>query len=305
MLYISSGDGGSGGDPLGNGQNANSLLGAILRIDVSADDFPSDASRNYAIPPSNPFVNDPDARDEIFAYGLRNPFRMSFDDGPDGVASPDRLFVGDVGQSTFEEVDIVTAGGNYGWNVCEGDHIFRDASQPCPDQFAAPIAEYGHSEGISVIGGFVYRGSRFPSLSGAYLFGDLNGTLMALEEQSDGSFLRSSPTIEGDAAAAIIGFGEDEAGELYVLTFGQILSIGTPQERDVTVDAAGEVNVELDGNDIVVSDSRGERLRSPVDSLNSLKINLSAGDDRLSLANLSGISLPIDIDGGAAQTPCV
>lgn len=225
LLYISSGDGGGGGDPLSNGQDATTLLGAILRVDVSGDDFPADPLRNYRIPPSNPFVNDAAARDEIFAFGLRNPFRISLDDGPNGNASPDRLFVGDVGQSSFEEVDIVTAGGNFGWNVCEGDHRYGRAELECPAPFIPPIAEYGRDEGISVIGGFVYRGSSFPGLSGVYVFGDFNGTLMTLEEQPDGSFMRSVPAIDGNQASAIIGFGEDELGELYVLTFTDVLAI--------------------------------------------------------------------------------
>ena len=132
LLYISSGDGGLGGDPLESGQDGGTLLGAILRVDVNGDDFPNDADRNYAIPESNPFTNNNEVIDEIFALGLRNPFRMSFDDGPDGRNSEDRLFVGDVGQNTFEEVNLVTAGGNYGWNVCEGDHLFSTRRPALP-----------------------------------------------------------------------------------------------------------------------------------------------------------------------------
>ncbi|MEX0820293.1 MAG: PQQ-dependent sugar dehydrogenase, partial [Pirellulaceae bacterium] len=225
LLYISSGDGGSGGDPQGNGQSLGTLLGKILRIDVdSGDDFPDDPVRNYSIPPNNPFANDPGARSELFAFGLRNPFRMSFDDGPNGAASPDRLFVGDVGQNLFEEVDLVTAGGNYGWNVCEADHVFGNASQPCPPGFIKPIAEYGRDVGNSVIGGHVYRGSQSPQLSGVYIFGDLNGTLLALEEQA-GNFTLSEVAVSGVVPTSIIGFGEDESGELYVLTFSQMLSL--------------------------------------------------------------------------------
>ncbi len=222
FLYISSGDGGSGGDPLGHGQNPNTLLGAILRIDVGTDDFPADETRNYAIPSNNPFVSNNNARDEIFALGLRNPFRMSFDFSPEGAS---RLFVGDVGQSGFEEVNLVEAGKNYGWNICEGSHLFQNTTGICPANFEAPIAEYGREEGFSVIGGFVYRGNRFDDLKGVYLFGDFNGTLMALEEQADGTFDRSKPAIVGKAASSIIGFGEDEAGELYVLTGNEVLSI--------------------------------------------------------------------------------
>ena len=232
LLYISSGDGGGGGDPQNNGQNLNTLLGKILRIDVdSGDDFPMDPNRNFAIPPTNPFANDPNARPEVFAYGLRNPFRMSFDDGPNGAASPDRLFVGDVGQGLFEEVDIVTSGGNYGWDVCEADHVFGNASQPCPAGFVDPIAEYDHSVGNSVIGGYVYRGSRFPELDGVYVFGDLNGTPMVLEQQGN-EFVRSRLIVTGVVPDNIIGFGEDEAGELYILTFSQMLAF----QQTATVD---------------------------------------------------------------------
>ena len=225
LLYISSGDGGSGGDPQGNAQNLGNLLGAVLRIDVNdGDQFPDDADRNYAIPASNPFVNDSNARPEIFAFGLRNPYRMSFDDGPLGASSPDRLFLGDVGQGMFEEVDVITAGGNYGWNVCEGNHLFSDLSQPCPTGFVPPIDEYGRDVGVAVIGGFVYRGDQFPSLTGKYIFGDLNGAVMVLEEQT-GGFVRSRPPITGVAPSGIIGFGEDENGTLYVLTFSELLQI--------------------------------------------------------------------------------
>ena len=225
LLYISSGDGGSGGDPQGNAQNLGNLLGAILRIDVDhGDQFPDDANRNYAIPASNPFVNDSNARPEIFAFGLRNPYRMSFDDGQLGSSSPDRLFLGDVGQGMFEEVDIITAGGNYGWNICEGSHLFSNLGQPCPAGFVPPIDEYGRDVGVAVIGGFVYRGDQFSSLTGKYIFGDLNGAVMVLEEQT-GGFVRSQPAITGVAPSGIIGFGQDENGTLYVLTFSELLQI--------------------------------------------------------------------------------
>ncbi len=297
MLYISSGDGGSGGDPLGHGQNGNTLLGTILRIDVDGDDFPSDSLRNYSIPPSNPFVNNPDVLDEIYALGLRNPFRMSFDNGADATATPDRLFVGDVGQNTFEEIDIVHGGGNYGWNVCEGDHVFNRANLACPPQFESPVAEYGRNEGISVIGGFVYRGTRFSALSGVYIFGDLNGTLMMLEQQIDGSFARSVATIDGNAASDIIAFGEDEAGELYLLTFNQILSITS--HLDAVVDTGGEVVIEPDGGDIVVTADAVEVFREDAGLIDSLTVNLSSDNDQLSIANLSGIlDVPVSIDFG-------
>lgn len=298
LLYISSGDGGSANDPFGNGQNTNNLLGAILRIDVNGDDFPTDPSRNYAIPETNPFVEDDLVRDEIFAYGFRNPFRMSFDDGPSGTNSPDRLFVGDVGQSAFEEVNVAVAGGNFGWNVCEGDHLFNQSSLPCPDEFEPPIAEYGRSDGISVIGGNVYRGTESLSLIGVYLFGDFTGGLMALEEQADGSFVRSFPDIEGTRPTTIVGFGEDEAGELYVLTSAGLLAISAESDPDPVVSAAGEVVVSVDGFEIAVADDTGEKFRSRMTALTSLSILLSRSNDRLSLPNLSGIfDKPVNIEG--------
>lgn len=241
FLYISTGDGGSGSDVgightpgLGNGQDKTNLLGKILRIDV-------DSASPYAIPPSNPFVAEAGARGEIFAYGLRNPFRFAFD--PGGAR---RLFVGDVGQGIYEEVDIVTLGGNYGWHVREGLHCFDPANSSAPpavcatagadgQPFVNPILEYTHDgsgdtpRGVSVIGGCVYRGTTLPSYTGQYIFGDFSrgflgpdASLFAATEAADGTWSFRELSIAGSANGRlgrfIMGFGQDASGEVYICT---------------------------------------------------------------------------------------
>ena len=249
-LYISTGDGGNANDvgdghnpTIGNAQDKSTLLGKILRIDVDHGD-------PYAIPPDNPFAAVPGARGEIWAYGLRNAFRMSFDRG--GLH---RLFVGDVGQDLFEEVDIVSRGGNYGWNLFEGTHCF-DPNHPdtpadsCTDvgpdgtRLIPPILDYAHTDpaggpmGISVIGGAVYRGAALPDLQRRYVFGDFtrsfsaaDGSLFAATEHLDGSWEFVELTIAGAEGGRlgqfIHGFGEDAAGELYVMTEGNLGPVGT------------------------------------------------------------------------------
>ena len=146
-LYIAFGDGGSGGDPFLNGQNGNTLLGSILRIDVSR----SSEDNRYQIPNDNPFIDNDNFKDEIWAYGLRNPWRMSFD------MKTGELFVGDVGQDNFEEINIIEKGGNYGWNIMEGNNCFNN--EVCnKENLMMPIVEYSHNEGCSVTGGYVYHG---------------------------------------------------------------------------------------------------------------------------------------------------
>ncbi len=220
LLYVATGDGGSGGDPQNNAQNLTNLLGKILRIDVLGTNA---SNGQYGIPASNPFVDRSGVRGEIYAYGLRNPYRFSFDDGPT-PESVDRLFAGDVGQFLWEEVDLIESGGNYGWRIREGAHPFN-RSDPNPGGLIDPIAEYPNDATTdSVIGGFVYRGSRYPALFGRYLFGDLTGRMFVLEED-DGVFQLSDLEVAGGNPPNIIGFGEDEDGELYVLTFGAMLAI--------------------------------------------------------------------------------
>jgi glucose/arabinose dehydrogenase len=209
FLYIGLGDGGSGGDPSGNGQNLNTLLGKILRIDVDSVFTPG---KQYAIPPDNPFITG--GLPEIWAYGFRNPWKFSFD-VPTG-----RLFVGDVGESTWEEVDLVTKGGDYGWNIMEGNHCFPPGSVCSTAGLTTPITEYGHDTagGVAVLGGFLYRGTAIPSLTGAYVFGDLSsGHVWALNETSPGTWQR---TLILTHAFTVSAFGRDTSGELYLLDYG-------------------------------------------------------------------------------------
>ena len=211
FLYISTGDGGGGGDPQGNGQSLGTLLGKILRIDV--DRTTGDLA--YAIPPDNPFVGRAGASPEIYLYGLRNPWRISFD-----RATRD-LWIGDVGQNAWEEVDVAragTSGENYGWNTMEGTHCFNPSSGCVTTGLTMPVAEYSHASGCTVIGGNVYRGSAQPALGGGYLFGDYcSGTIWAIDPSRDG--LRA-PRIVLKGTASLSSFGEDEAGELYATDIG-------------------------------------------------------------------------------------
>jgi len=239
FLYIPIGDGGGANDvdeghtpDLGNGQDLSNLHGSILRIDVNGD------PGTYAIPADNPFVGDDNAADEIFAFGFRNPYHISFDSGGNGD-----LFAADAGQDLYEEVDIVTAGGNYGWHIKEGTHCFdpNNPKQP-PSECATtgangeplidPIIEYSHEDvGIVVVGGYVYRGSALPDLEGYYIFGDFtssqdgppDGTLLWGEAPSSGTMwdwgeLSVAGMDNNRIGAYVLGFGQDDAGELYVLT---------------------------------------------------------------------------------------
>jgi len=213
FLYIGFGDGGSGGDPMGNGQNLQTMLAKMLRIDVNSQS----SGKQYAIPPSNPFANG-GGLPEIFAYGLRNPWRFSFERG--GT----RLFVGDVGQDEFEEVDLLESGKNYGWNVTEGLHCYNPATGCNMTGLTMPIVEYPHAEGEAVMGGFVYKGAAISGLSGAYVFGDyISGTMWKLVESPPGTWTRSTLLSTG---RNISSFGQDTAGELYVVDYsGSVLKL--------------------------------------------------------------------------------
>ncbi len=205
-LYLGPGDGGFGGDPHNNAQNLRSHLGKLLRIDV-------DGGPPYGIPPSNPFAHRDDARPEIWAYGLRNPWCFSFD------RSTGDLLVADVGQGDWEEVDLQRAssigGENYGWRRVEGTHCFNPSTNCQDPSFIAPIVEYGHDNGAcSVTGGYRYRGARSPRLRGMYIYGDYcNGVIWGATENSDGTW---TSRVLFDAVFFISTFGEDAAGELYV-----------------------------------------------------------------------------------------
>lgn len=201
MLYVGLGDGGFRYDPEGHGQNAGTLLGAMLRLDV---DTPP-----YAVPADNPFATDPEARPEIYATGLRNPWRYSF--APDG-----RLIVADVGQGEWEEIDVVSAGDNLGWNTREGAHCFEPAQGCQTVGFTEPIWEYPHTEGQSITGGYVVTGAAVPGLTGQYVFGDfIRGRLWALDldQPDDVRALGRWPIL-------VSTFAVDAAGDLYVVDFG-------------------------------------------------------------------------------------
>lgn len=202
MLYIASGDGGSGGDPQNNSQMRTTLLGKMLRINPTVP---------HTIPADNPFVGQGASRGEIWAYGLRNPWRFSFDRGTG------KLWVADVGQENYEEVNIVNKGDNLGWRLCEGFHTYPNGD-PCPAQFVPPIHEYNHSVGQSITGGYVYRGSRQPSLRGAYLYGDfVTSVIFALVH--DGTRVVSNTQI-ATLPQNLSSFGEDQDGEVYAIGYG-------------------------------------------------------------------------------------
>jgi glucose/arabinose dehydrogenase len=205
-LYIGLGDGGGGGDTYGNGQNPNTLLAKILRIDV-------DRGEPYAVPRDNPFVGREEFRPETWAWGLRNPWRFSFD------RETGDLYIGDVGQSEYEWVLHQPAGRggqNYGWPIIEGGECYRE--DPCDKTgLTLPVAVYTHDEGIAVTGGYVYRGERYPALRGAYVFGDFgDGRIWTLHRNAGGEWTRTEAL---RADAAISSFGEDEGGELYLTDY--------------------------------------------------------------------------------------
>jgi len=215
-LYLGLGDGGSGGDPQGNGQNLGVLLGKLLRLDVSGDE-------GYKVPPSNPFVATAGARSEIWAYGLRNPWRFSFD------RETGDLYIADVGQDAFEEVDFQPAdskgGENYGWNIMEATHCY--AASTCDQTgLTLPIIEYPHGPqwGTSISGGYLYRGEAVPALVGRYVFADFTSGRVWSASREDGWEMK--PLFE--TGFNVSTFGEDAEGELYVAdyTSGLIYRVG-------------------------------------------------------------------------------
>jgi hypothetical protein len=208
-LYLGFGDGGSGGDPQNNAQNRGTLLGKILRINP---DSASDG-RNYAIPPGNPyFGNKSGMREEIYAYGLRNPWRIAFD------RKTGTLWAADVGQDLWEEIDTISAGGNYGWRIMEGRSCYNPAGDCDTTGLTMPLWVYVHDQGnISITGGYVYRGTALPDLQGKYIYGDYgSGNIWALS--FDG---RDAPVNQllFHAPFFISTFGEDQAGELYAVSY--------------------------------------------------------------------------------------
>ncbi|XP_053192232.1 HHIP-like protein 2 [Scomber japonicus] len=263
-LYIFTGDGGKAGDPFGkygNSQNKSALLGKVLRIDVEGSDS---SGRQYRIPPDNPFLGAPDARPEVFAYGVRNMWRCSVDRGdPVSRYGRGRIFCGDVGQNRYEEIDIIVKGGNYGWRAKEGFECYdmklcqnsslSDASLSSTTDDILPIFAYSHHVGKSVTGGYVYRGCESPNLNGLYIFGDfMSGRIMALEEDKITGNWKERSVCMGEKKTCsfpglinhhhkfIISFAEDEAGELYFLAtaypstaspFGTVFKFMDPSRR--------------------------------------------------------------------------
>ncbi len=205
-LYIASSDGGSGGDPDNNAQNLQNLLGKILRIDINKHE----EGLNYGIPQDNPFVGQDRAREEIYAYGLRNPWKFSFDD------VRELMLVADVGQDAVEEINHVENGGNYGWSHYEGDKIYND-NIPLAGKVVAPLYSYDHGQGQSITGGYTYYGQALASLHGVYVYGDfMSGKLWGL-------WLDVNRNAENlhllDTDLRIASFGLDGMGELYILDF--------------------------------------------------------------------------------------
>ncbi len=224
FLYIGTGDGGAGGDPENNAQDKSALLGKMLRIDVdnAADGEP------YGIPESNPFVGTDGAAPEVWAYGLRNPWRFSFD------RETGDLWIADVGQNRIEEVNrqpaASTGGENYGWNLTEGSSCFDPADplavpETCDKTgLTLPVLEYSYNQGRSIIGGYVYRGERVPELDGRYVYGDFVSQTIwsaAVAGEGAGTAYSSTPLLE--SGFNVVAFGEDEAGELYVADYGGTL----------------------------------------------------------------------------------
>lgn len=214
FLYIAIGDGGAADDPHNNGQNLQSLLGKVLRIDVDQ----KDRGKKYAIPKDNPLIgrmanNLPLAQPEIYAYGIRNIWRMSFD------RKTGTLWAADVGQNLWEEIDIITKGGNYGWNLREAKHEFAPNSTSGGPGFIEPIWEYNHDIGKSITGGNVYRGTKLPDLTGHYLYADyITGRIWALKyDETKKAVVANHPIPYKGNVLAVISFGEDEAGETYFM----------------------------------------------------------------------------------------
>jgi hypothetical protein len=220
-LYIGTGDGGSGGDPEGNGQDRQDLLGSLLRLDVSAGE-------GYAIPPDNPFAGATDARGELWTTGLRNPWRFSFD------RVTGDLYIADVGQNEREEINIATSasgggrGANYGWSIMEGSECFTgpecDATGLTP-----PVLEYTHAEGCSITGGFVYRGSAIPAIAGHYFYADFCEGWVRSFRFLGGSVADEREWPELAPGGQVPGLGEDASGELYVLDAGGTVYRLVPQ----------------------------------------------------------------------------
>ena len=214
-LYIGLGDGGAGGDPKNHGQNMNTLLGSIIRIDVNS----TNGNKKYGIPADNPFVGKKGVQPEIFAYGLRNPWRFSFD------PKTGDLICADVGQNKQEEVDFIVSGGNYGWRVYEGDSTFKREKPVAGVEYLKPLKAYPRNMGTSITGGFVYRGTKIPSLQGYYIYCDYASNNFWVLKQQRGKLIENHHI--GKYRFAVSSFAVDHQGELYLCSFkeGNIVRI--------------------------------------------------------------------------------
>ena len=221
-LYVTFGDGGSANDPLGNGQNMATMLGSIIRIDV---DNPGE-DKNYSIPEDNPFIGVEGAAEELWAIGLRNVWRFSFD------RTEGTLIAADVGQNKIEEVNIIEKGGNYGWNRFEANEKFNEETELVHGEHVQPVAIYERSWGISITGGYVYRGNDYPELQGMYFYGDYaSGNLWAMKKDAEGVY---QDELVRRTGRSIASFGEDDRGEVYLLSFdgGIYRIVPTDQPED-------------------------------------------------------------------------
>lgn len=210
-LYIAAGDGGSGGDPQGNGQNKAALLGKILRIDVNG----TSGNKNYLIPPDNPFAGNTQGwAEEVYAYGMRNPWRFSFD------LATNKLWVADVGQNMWEEINIVEKGGNYGWKIMESFHCYSPSTGCDTTGLKLPIWEYAHNSagGYSITGGFVYRGNKNPKLYGKYIYADYVSKRIWSLKYTPGQPVQNEVLIN-TTGFSIVSFGEDNFKNLYILDY--------------------------------------------------------------------------------------
>lgn len=275
-LYISLGDGGGANDQgpghglLGNSRNSSNVLGSILRIDPLGM---NSANGKYGIPIDNPFVDEA-GEDEIFAFGLRNPYRMSFD------AMTDDLYTADVGQNEVEEVDLITSGGNYGWNWKEGSFFFYNSANTgtfissvappgLPNNLVEPIAEYDHDDGVSITGGYVYRGTQIAALQGRYVFGDFLRRLFYLDDsQNILEFLGSG------VSAFVAGFGQDADNELYVVT----------REDSRPSGFEGKLQkIMLSGGAFSAPDSTGESAQCPPSEDQDLCLPIKTQNDKIAV----------------------
>jgi len=284
-LYIGMGDGGDANDPGNVAQNRSSLLGKFLRINV--DD--TTGGKSYGIPPDNPYAGPTQGfRQEIFAYGVRNPWRFSID-GPTG-----EIWAGDVGQGAREEIDIVRKGGNYGWKIMEGS-ICRPPTTGCDTTgLVLPVKEYSHALGVSVTGGYVYRGSARPDLQGAYVYGDYGSGRVWMLRRNNGALTADSLLM--DTPYALSGFGTDRNGELYLLAYAGSTATSlyrfaaVPPTSVQTFDDAGGMPLSL-----------GQAFPNPCNPSTTLRFHLAAPvQTRLAVYDLLGRLVLSPVDGDCA-----